>query len=362
MKHTTITWAEQKCTVRVAEEAGEFHVMIETRGGYLESAIDRLCELPELKGATMVMKRYFLSAAADESVATGTKGVAVSTVVQPPLGDVTGAVWLWFVRGAEVTPGPGGEVSWSRDGYTHILHTRLCAPAAPSVGAQTGEIFNGYTLSLARHGCTLERDCIRTWIFVRDVDTRYCDMVDVRRNHFTREGLTPQTHYIASTGIQGHCPTPGAEVAMDAYAVRGLAPEQITYLKAPSHMNPTWEYGVTFERGTMVSYGDRRHIFISGTASIDNRGEVVHVGDVALQTERAFENVRVLLAEAGAGMGDVAQMIVYLRNEGDFAAVDEWLTRNCGNIPRVVVLAPVCRPDWLVEVECVAITATHPDA
>ena len=53
-----------------------------------------------------------------------------------------------------------------------------------------------------------------------------------------------------------------------------------------------------FERGTSVEYGDRRHLFISGTASIDHRGEVVHVGDVREQTRRMWENVEKLLEEA----------------------------------------------------------------
>ena len=65
---------------------------------------------------------------------------------------------------------------------------------------------------------------------------------------------------------------------MDTYAVDGLKSEQIHYLYAPTHLNPTYEYGVSFERGTYVDYGDRRQVFISGTASINNKGEVVCPG------------------------------------------------------------------------------------
>ncbi len=67
---------------------------------------------------------------------------------------------------------------------------------------------------------------------------------------------------------------------MDTYAVDGLKSEQIHYLYAPTHLNPTYEYGVSFERGTYVDYGDRRQVFISGTASINNKGEVVCPGDI----------------------------------------------------------------------------------
>ena len=66
------------------------------------------------------------------------------------------------------------------------------------------------------------------------------------------------------------------------------------YLYAPTHLNPTYEYGVSFERGTYVDYGDRRQVFISGTASINHRGEVVYPGDIRKQTERMWENVETL--------------------------------------------------------------------
>lgn len=54
-----------------------------------------------------------------------------------------------------------------------------------------------------------------------------------------------------------------------------IKPDQIKYLYARTHLNPTYEYGVSFERGTAVDFEDRRQIIISGTASINNHGEIV---------------------------------------------------------------------------------------
>lgn len=101
---------------------------------------------------------------------------------------------------------------------------------------------------------------------------------------------------------------------MDSYAVKGISSEQIQYLYAPDHLNPTYEYGVSFERGTCVKYGDRRQVFISGTASINNKGEVVYPGDIRKQTHRMWENIEALLNEAECSFDDVAQAIVYLRD------------------------------------------------
>jgi enamine deaminase RidA (YjgF/YER057c/UK114 family) len=222
---------------------------------------------------------------------------------------------------------------------------------------QTEAILNDYEQMLSRMGATLASNCLRTWFFVRDVDTQYSGLVKARRENFIREGLTPETHYIASTGIGGGPAETKALVQMGAYAIMGLQPEQQRYLYAKSHLNPTYEYGVTFERGSLVEYGDRKHVLISGTASINNRGEVVHVGDIRLQTLRMWENVETLLREGGMDFGDVMHLVVYLRDMGDYEVVSEMFCERFPDIPTVITLAPVCRPTWLIEMECMAVKA-----
>ena len=202
---------------------------------------------------------------------------------------------------------------------------------------------------------TLADNCVRTWFFVRDVDVNYQGVVDARREKFDSCGLTPKTHYIASTGIEGKPDRRDVFVRMDAYSVEGLSEGQQQYLYARDYLNPTYEYGVTFERGVRVDYGDRSHIFISGTASIDNRGRVVHAGDVRRQTERMWENVEALLKEAGCTFDDLGQMIVYLRDVADYTVVKGMYDERFPDTPRVFVYAPVCRPGWLIEMECMGV-------
>ena len=104
-----------------------------------------------------------------------------------------------------------------------------------------------------------------------------------------------------------------------------------------------------------MEYGDRDHIFISGTASINNKGEVVHVGDIVLQTQRMWENVEALLKEGETGWEDVMQIVVYLRDTADYEVVRQLFAERFPHIPTVITLAPVCRPTWLVEMECIAV-------
>ena len=182
-------------------------------------------------------------------------------------------------------------------------------------------------------------------------------MVRARNQVFFTQGLTNNTHFIASTGIGGRMHDPNVLTMMDNYAVAGLKKEQIKYLYAPTHLNRTSDYGVSFERGTMVDYGDRRHVLISGTASINNKGMVVHQKDVVKQTRRMWENVEALLSVADCTFDDATHFIVYLRDSSDYAVVSELFRQRFPDKPTVIVRAPVCRPEWLIEMECMAVKA-----
>ena len=250
-----------------------------------------------------VFKRYFLSDAANQIAVlrAGEKPYppcATSVVQQPPLDGGKIALWVYLQSDVEVAAIPSG-VTADHNGYRHIWTaggTSLCGASAD----QTETLLARYADLLAGLGCALENDCVRTWFFVQNVDVNYGGVVRARRGLFERHGLTPQTHYITSTGIEGRHSDPRCTVLFDAYAVQGLQPGQQTYLHARDYLNPTYEYGVTFERGVRVRYGDRSHVLLSGTASIDNRGEIVAPEDIAGQTVRMLENVEALLAEGEA--------------------------------------------------------------
>ena len=252
------------------------------------------------------------------------------------------AMFLWNEKAIQIVAGP-----CSVESEEQLFAT---ARGLKKIGIQTlrGGIWK--PRSRAHH---FEGDLF----FVRDVDVNYAGVVKGRKEEFVRLGLTEKTHYLASTGIQGQIADSRSLVLLDAYAVDGLQAEQIRFLHAPEYLNPTYEYGVTFERGTAVEYGDRKHIFISGTASIDNRGEVVYPGNIAGQTRRMLLNIEALLKEAGSSLADLAKMIVYLRDIADYPIVRDLMEQQFPDVPKVIVLAPVCRPGWLIETECIAIKA-----
>ena len=96
------------------------------------------------------------------------------------------------------------------------------------------------------------------------------------------------------------------------------------------------------------------HYYVSGTASIDNHGDVLYLGDVERQTYRLLENVEALLADGEAKMSDIRYFIVYLRDISDYEVVDAVFSSRFPSVPYIIVHGKVCRPEWLVEAECIA--------
>lgn len=323
------------------------------RGGSVPELLALEREL--CRGKQVLMKRYFLSDSSQRRDFPCEDG-AVSYIVQPPLDGGMLAAWVLCAvpeEGCRLSVDRTPGMTSAREGEVEYMFTAgMTAASASGPESQTRELLERYSSILDSEGMTIADNCVRTWFFCHDIDNLYLGLVKGRRDYFATIGLDRHSHYIASTGIAGDSPVPGACVQMDAMALKGKFSQR--YLYAPTHLNPTHEYGVTFERGVRVDAGQRAFVIISGTASIDNRGEVLHVGDVCAQTDRMLENISVLLEEGGADWDKVSYALVYLRNAGDYSKVEAMLSERLGGIPHVVTLAPVCRPDWLIEMECMA--------
>ena len=292
--------------------------------------------------------------------------VAVSIVQQSPLPDAKLALFAYHV--ASDKPMTKKRLSpkhllVEKADTAHLWSTRLCAgaDAGPfSAANQTRSVFDNLIGAIEKEGGTLRDNCVRTWLYLKDVDVFYQDMVASRRDVFLEQGLTADTHYIASTGIEGACSHRYDLVQLEAYSILGLAPGQMSYLNDLSRLCLTKEYNVTFERGTRIAYSDRAHHFISGTASIDDKGRVLHPGAVLRQLDRALGNVDALLRSGNARIEDMTHLLVYLRDPADFARIDSYLSERFIDLPVLIVHGPVCRPEWLIEVEGIAV-APHDD-
>jgi len=126
-------------------------------------------------------------------------------------------------------------------------------------------------------------------------------------------------------------------------------------------LNEAPDYGSAFSRGLRIEIGNVVLLLISGTASIDEHGNTVHVGDFRAQQHRTYANISGLLASEGATWRDVVRTTCYLRDiERDYAAFNEERTRffreqGLNPLPASTgIQAILCRPDLLIEIEAIA--------
>ena len=118
---------------------------------------------------------------------------------------------------------------------------------------------------------------------------------------------------------------------------------------------------VAFSRGMRVELDNCVMLFISGTASVTDKGECAHPGDVKAQTRRTFHNITGLLESEGADWHDVVRTTCYL---ADFRYYDQfnevrnafYVEQGLDPLPAsTCVEARLCWPELLVEIEAVAI-------
>ena len=318
---------------------------------------------------TAVFTRYFVSDIMnqEEGFHTVNKGDDFalglrSLIQQPPLNGNKISAWTYIICDAKtpfewVQNSAANTFALKKGPYLHIWNLNITPKNSDENSCeQTRSCLEQLESLTSGYQANIRDNCLRTWIYVRDIDHNYSGVVNAGKSYFNSIGLTQDTHYIASTGIEGKTYAPGNTVAMDAYSVSGISPSQVSHLSAPDYLNPTYEYGVTFERGTALHFGDRKHVYISGTASINNKGEILYPNDTLKQCERTAENISALLAKAGAAFKHIAQMIVYIRDPSDYSTVQTFVDQVFPGVPKLVTLAPVCRPGWLVEMECLAVT------
>lgn len=244
------------------------------------------------------------------------------------------------------------------DNYSMVWSSNLAKEGVLDAKVQTELVLKSFGDFLSRSNLRLQSNLVRTWIYVRDIDNHYSGMVQARREFFNAQGLGGASRFAASTGIEGKGVGVGAIVTMDSLSFGNISEEQIVSMDALEHLPHAMRYGVTFERGLKIRFGDRAHLMISGTASIDKDGGTMHECHIEKQAQRTVDNVEALLRAQGASLSGLAYALCYFRNPRDYEVVKELLSERLGaNTPLIAVEAAVCRPEWLFEMEGVGIIA-----
>jgi len=121
---------------------------------------------------------------------------------------------------------------------------------------------------------------------------------------------------------------------------------------------PNWEQ--TFSQIVVVSHGTSKTVYLSGQVSVDENQNLIGEDDLRAQALRAFQNLEVALAAAGATTSDVVKLNIYVKDykPEDAVAVGEALRKYFPqkNLPASTWLGvqSLAKEGFLIEVDAVA--------
>jgi aminoacrylate peracid reductase len=97
-------------------------------------------------------------------------------------------------------------------------------------------------------------------------------------------------------------------------------------------------------------------LYVSGTLALDKDGKVVGAGDVKAQTRHVLESIKSVVEAAGGSLRDVAFNHIFLKDLGDYAAMNEVYREYFPATPpaRYCIRADLVKPEFLVEICSIA--------
>ncbi|HVZ82384.1 MAG TPA: Rid family hydrolase [Terracidiphilus sp.] len=154
----------------------------------------------------------------------------------------------------------------------------------------------------------------------------------------------------------------------EALEAIGRAPVRKRAMTNLKTLNEAYDYArpSSFSRGMRIDLNGLTILLISGTASIDEEGKSIHIGDFRAQLRRTFQNITALLESEGCTWHDIVRTSCYLRDiDRDYEAFNEERTaffKALGLDPLPAstgIQAKLCRPELLVEIEAIAMFRTE---
>ena len=125
----------------------------------------------------------------------------------------------------------------------------------------------------------------------------------------------------------------------------------------------------SFSRGMRIDLNGITILLISGTASIDENGVSVHIGDFRAQMRRTLDNITGLLESEGCTWHDIVRTSCYLRDiDRDYDEFNRERTaffkeQGLDPLPASTgIQAHLCRPELLIEIEAIAMFRTEKTA
>lgn len=111
-----------------------------------------------------------------------------------------------------------------------------------------------------------------------------------------------------------------------------------------------------YAQGVEVHCG--RLLFVAGQVPTDVEGRLIGEGDIRAQARQVFRNIQAIVEDAGGSMTDIVRLGVFLTDMGDLEGFKE-VRREFIKPPfpaaTLVAVSALVSPEWLVEVEAIAV-------
>jgi enamine deaminase RidA (YjgF/YER057c/UK114 family) len=116
-------------------------------------------------------------------------------------------------------------------------------------------------------------------------------------------------------------------------------------------------YGYT---NTVVVQGPVKTIYVGGQDAVNAKGEIVGVGDLAIQTRQVLHNLEIALAAGGATLKDVVKLNIFVVQgqnliEGFRVSQEKWGESSNPPSITVAIVSQLARPEYLVEMDAIAV-------
>jgi len=121
----------------------------------------------------------------------------------------------------------------------------------------------------------------------------------------------------------------------------------------PARLTPPTGYSHAVRAGNLL--------FLSGQLALDENRQLIGRGDIEAQTRRTFENLSILLEDAGQGWRDVVKLTIFLTDIGGIEIVRRVraeVFEAAGALPPAITTVEVSRlavDGAMIEVEGIAV-------
>ncbi|MBN2529596.1 MAG: hypothetical protein JXR76_24620 [Deltaproteobacteria bacterium] len=264
---------------------------------------------------------------------------APSNIVSPLIldGQVVGKEWMSKKTRFAILGGVTGE------GDTPAEETRSLLLRAFCIFSEAGFV---------------PTDIARTWFYLDDILSWYDAFNHARSGIFKSWGLMPTESSCelllpASTGIgvrNGFDQT----VTADMLLVQSAQPHNLVQQLTNPGQKDAFQYGSAFSRGAVIGSAEHRLLELSGTASINERGETIHVNDPNAQIECTLEKIGQLLSLENASLTQLSGGVAFCKDPSLAMPLQQSLKYRkieMETFPLICVEADVCRDDLLFELD-----------